>query len=341
MSKHFTPCPACGAVGEVNSTCQFCGTTILLKEGTIPSNARVIKQRTVTPQQYAEKVSIYHNVENINDKLIKVCIGNQIGIINLNGDLIFPLGNYSDIKKRRGSKEHIIEVYKEGECHHSLFNLETLEETDYRGLIKDKDIPQHLHCVDTYDWSPRIFKNPKDERVKYDYIEKVGDYIYILHKGDTRSLWLDFWIYEDNDFELDGADCILEGISFIGEIIEQKDKRILPIQMLNGQEINLVIELLDKNAEEEDEDYWECRDGEDIFFDLYRQTTMDFPTPIKEKIDAMLNVDTKKDVISETKNSSSQEGHKSLIGIEDFLKGVLYIILLSLSLLFVRWISGE
>ena len=59
MATQFTPCPACGAVGEIGSNCQFCGTAIILKEGAIPSDARIIKQRTITPQQYAEKVSIY------------------------------------------------------------------------------------------------------------------------------------------------------------------------------------------------------------------------------------------------------------------------------------------
>ena len=43
MATQFTPCPACGAVGEVGSNCQFCGTTIILKEGATFSDARIIK----------------------------------------------------------------------------------------------------------------------------------------------------------------------------------------------------------------------------------------------------------------------------------------------------------
>ncbi len=97
MSKQFTPCPACGAVGEVNSTCQFCGTTILLKEGATPSNARIIKQRTVTPQQYAERISIYEDVRAYEEShyLRRVRIGNEQGVINLNGELVYPLQHVS------------------------------------------------------------------------------------------------------------------------------------------------------------------------------------------------------------------------------------------------------
>ena len=117
MSKQFTPCPACGAVGEVNSTCQFCGTSILLKEGATPSNARIIKQRTITPQQYAEKVSIYHNIVGLDSEISKVSIGEQEGIINLNGDLIYPLGN----EPIRKFKDKVVRIGR------NFLNLETFE----------------------------------------------------------------------------------------------------------------------------------------------------------------------------------------------------------------------
>ena len=93
MATQFTPCPACGAVGEVGSNCQFCGTTIILKEGATSSTERVPHVRTVTPQQYAEKISIYQNVEGSRNSsnLMYVSIGDEEGLINLNGDLIYPL----------------------------------------------------------------------------------------------------------------------------------------------------------------------------------------------------------------------------------------------------------
>ena len=118
MATQFTPCPACGAVGEVGSNCQFCGTTIILKEGVTFSDARIIKQRTITPQQYAEKISIYHNIEGLCDGVSKVSIGEQEGIVNLNGDLIYPLGN-----------ERISKVFKDGvvKIGKKYLNLETFE----------------------------------------------------------------------------------------------------------------------------------------------------------------------------------------------------------------------
>lgn len=117
MSSQFTPCPACGAVGEVNSTCQFCGTTILLKEGAVLSDSRIVKQRTVTPQQYADKVSIYHNIVGLGSEISKVSIGEQEGIVNLNGDLIYPLGN----EPIKGFKDNVVQIGKK------FFNLESFE----------------------------------------------------------------------------------------------------------------------------------------------------------------------------------------------------------------------
>lgn len=133
MSKQFTPCPACGAVGEVGSACQFCGTTVILKEGATSSTERVPQVRTVTPQQYAEKISIYQNVEGcINSyNLMYVSIGDEEGLINLNGDLIHPLQHeyyiyvisptvlflsrrtFSHYHNQYGGEESIKDVYKE------------------------------------------------------------------------------------------------------------------------------------------------------------------------------------------------------------------------------------
>ena len=110
MTTQFTPCPACGAVGEVGSNCQFCGTAI-------PSDARIIKQRTITPQQYAEKVSIYHNIVGLDSEISKVSIGEQEGIINLNGDLIYPLGN----EPIRKFKDKVVRIGR------NFLNLETFE----------------------------------------------------------------------------------------------------------------------------------------------------------------------------------------------------------------------
>lgn len=131
MSKQFTPCPACGAVGEVGCNCQFCGTAIILKEGAILSDARIVKQRTVTPQQYAEKISIYHNVVGLNAEVSKVCIGEQEGIINLNGDLIYPLGN----ERIKRFKDKIVQI---GDKFFNLENFEFVKNPYYNKFVFEK-----------------------------------------------------------------------------------------------------------------------------------------------------------------------------------------------------------
>ena len=132
MSAQFTPCPACGAVGEVNSTCQFCGTTILLKEGATPSDTRIVERRTVTPQQYAEKMAIYHNVVGLGENISKVSIGEQEGIVNLNGDLIYPLGN------ERIAKSNIAGVIRIGNKFLNLENFEFIDDPYLNKTVLEK-----------------------------------------------------------------------------------------------------------------------------------------------------------------------------------------------------------
>lgn len=255
MSKHFTPCPACGAVGEVNSVCQFCGTTILLKEGATPSDTRIIKQRTVTPQQYAEKVSIYHNIENINAKLIKVSIGNQFGVINLNGDLILPLENYFDIK--RGFNEHIVEVYKIDKYHRFYINLENMEEADCLGFIRDeRNWRRILRIVDRSSWTTKEFKNLDGLILSYDYFEMEGP-VCTFHKGETCFLG----IYRKG--------IVLEEVKTFGEVFELKDKKYIPVKRLNGQTINLPVFYKKKEG---DVWKWEWYEEEELIVEWYKQT---------------------------------------------------------------------
>lgn len=131
MTTQFTPCPACGAVGEVGRNCQFCGTAIILKEGAVLSDVRVVKQRTVTPQQYAEKISIYHNIVALDSEISKVSIGGQEGIINLNGDIIYPLGN----EPIKGFKDKIVQI---GNKFLNLENLELVKNPYYNELVLEK-----------------------------------------------------------------------------------------------------------------------------------------------------------------------------------------------------------
>ena len=163
MATQFTPCPACGAVGEVGSNCQFCGTSILLKEGAIIADSRIVKQRTVTPQQYAEKISIYHNVVGLGEGISKVSIGEQEGIINLNGDLIYPLGN-----------ERITSSIQDGVVRigRKFLNLETFEYAEE--LYSNKFVLEKIKLL-----SEAIKNNPSVEGV-IQFSDTKGDYDILL-----------------------------------------------------------------------------------------------------------------------------------------------------------------
>ena len=225
MQKQFTPCPACGAVGEVGTKCQFCNTTIALKEGGISSSERIPPRRMVTPQQYAEKISIYHKVEPAGNILI-VSIGEEYGVINLNGDLIYPLGS-DKIQRGLGNtiklgftyEETLTEAstswdkfdeewkHKEAETFERFitkkyFNLETGIYADELGFVEDKENPKKLYRVDVNnEWKPiNTYTNLEGEVHSYDYAEQVviqhEDYysrsrnMYLLHQGDKCSLWI-------------------------------------------------------------------------------------------------------------------------------------------------------
>ena len=232
MTAQYTPCQACGAVGEVGEKCQFCGTTIELKEGVIPSNARVVRYRTVTPQQYADKISIYHKVRSLGNVLV-VSIGEQYGVINLNGDLIYPLGD-SEIRTVYGNVIAFDDFYdKERYVPASYFNLENGQHADKYGFVKESNNPKKLYRVDVENnWAPiNTYVNLNGETYSFDYAEYLDIYdyynrkIYILHHGDTCALYLAGY-----DLYYDGYDnrpeCILEGN---GKIIQNQHELYLPI----------------------------------------------------------------------------------------------------------------
>ena len=160
MQKQLTPCPACGALGEVNSTCQFCGTTITLKEGTIATDSRIVKQRTVTPIEYANKISMYHNIIGLNSEISKVTIGNQEGIINLNGDLIYPLGNEFITKY----KDNTIQI---GNKFLDLNNFEYIKNPYYNDIVLEK-----IKMLSDAIWS----NNQEESCISFGYSEDIDGF---------------------------------------------------------------------------------------------------------------------------------------------------------------------
>ena len=200
MQKQFTPCPACGAVGEVGTSCQFCGTTILLKENIFATAERIPSRRTVTPQQYAEKISIYHNIEPIGDGIYMVSIGKQYGVVNIDGDLIYPLGNY--ILEGVSSNPYIIAYGSDTEGIKGYVNLETIEYANEFGLVEDKNHPKKLYRVNIKDWKPINFYISSGIECNYDFLEYVCKWeisedetktLYYIYYEDKKSLWIADW----------------------------------------------------------------------------------------------------------------------------------------------------
>lgn len=260
MAKQYVPCPACGALGEIGSNCQFCNTTIVQKEGVIASDSRIVEKRTVTPQQYAEKISIYHNVKSLSETYSQVSIGDQKGIINLNGDLILPLEDigenvnfvyassiavayertFTTTEKVRNwrheddplhEKKYIDETYTDYITLRYL-NLNTLERATSNGFITDKDDPKKLHYIDIKNWTIKNeYINHKGENKTYDYAEVLN------HSHLPHNLPYDckFYIFhQENSLSL----CLINGESWVDETIEylQKHKVNKNIIFLEGIE---------------------------------------------------------------------------------------------------------
>lgn len=168
MATQFTPCPACGAVGEVGSNCQFCGTTILLKVGVIPSTSRLVPIRNISEQEYVEKISKYQKVSSCKNssKLMYANIGDEIGLINLNAEIVHPLQHEYSIHVlsdnilylENKNNENIIFTKNGKKIQLGKFlNLETMEKND--GIEKSGDYYyswESLQCkgeIDPINWT--------------------------------------------------------------------------------------------------------------------------------------------------------------------------------------------
>lgn len=253
MAKQYVPCPACGALGEIGSNCQFCNTTIVQKEGVIASETRLVERRTVTPQQYAEKISIYHDIKSLSETYSQVSIGDQKGIININGDLILPLEDigenvnfvyaspiavayertFTTIKKERNwrheddplhEKKYIDKTYTD--CTILGYkNLNTLEWATANGFITDKDDPKKLHYIDLYNWTIKNeYINHKGETKTYDYAE-ILDHSHLPHNLPYDCKFYIF--HQENSLSL----CLINGESYVHDTIKylenhQNDERL-------------------------------------------------------------------------------------------------------------------
>lgn len=97
MSNKFAVCPTCGAVSVAGEPCEYCGTPIVVKEDTATYKERIVPKRTIHPVAFAQKVSVFKAVGEYICNCSVVSMGGLKGLINLNGDFIFPL-EYGEIK---------------------------------------------------------------------------------------------------------------------------------------------------------------------------------------------------------------------------------------------------
>lgn len=97
MSNKFAVCPTCGAVSVAGEPCEYCGTPIVVKEDTATYEERIVPKRTIHPAAFAQKVSVFKNVGEYICNCSVVSMGGLKGLINLNGDFIFPL-EYGEIE---------------------------------------------------------------------------------------------------------------------------------------------------------------------------------------------------------------------------------------------------
>ena len=87
----FAVCPTCGAVSVVGGPCEYCGTQLVANEDTVTYEERIIPKRTISPMAFAQKVSVFKRVHEYVGNCAVVDMGDLCGMINLNGDFIFPL----------------------------------------------------------------------------------------------------------------------------------------------------------------------------------------------------------------------------------------------------------
>lgn len=102
MSDKYTVCPTCGAIGQIGAVCEYCGKAINEEENersvTFTLSQEVIPKRTISRPELAEKVSVFSRVYEYVGKCAIASVyissvlydGRMYGIVNLNGDILFP-----------------------------------------------------------------------------------------------------------------------------------------------------------------------------------------------------------------------------------------------------------
>lgn len=97
MAHEKITCPFCGGMVTVGSVCEYCGSVIQLSTPIFEKGLPKTERKTVSGEQYAEKISKYQTVGGYyNGKLAIVSIGRRFGLIDKKGDLVLNL-DYDNI----------------------------------------------------------------------------------------------------------------------------------------------------------------------------------------------------------------------------------------------------
>lgn len=82
MAHEKTTCPSCGGMGIVGSVCEYCGSVIQLSTPILEKGLSKMGKKTISGEQYAEKISKYQKVGEYHGKLAIVSIGQRFGLID-------------------------------------------------------------------------------------------------------------------------------------------------------------------------------------------------------------------------------------------------------------------
>lgn len=127
MKETFVVCPTCGAVSVVGGPCEYCGTQLVANKDSVTYEERIIPERTISPVAFAQKVSVFKNVGEFIGNCAVVDMGGVSGMINLNGDFIFPL-EFGRIKlyptsiayMQKGSDRYLFDLVRWKRINHEL-----------------------------------------------------------------------------------------------------------------------------------------------------------------------------------------------------------------------------
>lgn len=224
MKETFVVCPTCGAVSVVGGPCEYCGTQLVANEDSVTYEERIIPKRTISPMAYAQKVSVFKNVGEYICNCAVVSMGGLKGLINLNGDFIFPL-EYGVIKIYP-----FFIVYFQKDDDRFLFDLLHWRRLNYNPIVsKTSNVPVMVQ-------REFFFEDGNEDEYSYQFLA-VKEY------DDQRHERISFSVYDKDDREvIHGSDCYS---TVKGGIILSNRQEYFDIQ---NQKVFLCPSLLTKNA---------------------------------------------------------------------------------------------